>query len=158
MSKEKKSLLTDENVEIIFNRCQVTPDTKKVTTVRVFDPKLCGLESPTQRFDLEKIKSNFPNTFNIFSELKAVRTDTPFIVPDDGFFHYAGNKWTENENSVLNLYSLAIASAIMSPFIKVPKKDAFASDIRPALRIYHKAFDSKEQPKSKPQGETPEKD
>lgn len=114
----KNSELTEENVLLLYQECLKTAATEKSIPIKIYQPELCGKDSPTVEFDVPKIIENIPKIHHLLGQLAAVHQRQIFMSAGEGFWNYKGQRWTENNSTLFALYYLGVASTMITPFIK----------------------------------------
>ena len=127
--------LNEGNVQVIFNRCIATKDSKELTCPILFSQKNgYPKDSEPVMFDKAQILNNGKNIEYLFGQLQDVRSSKHEFTPSSVAVNYHGEFWTQDSGLILVFLHLGYANHLFESFVRIPSGDyAYVPFIKPPL-------------------------
>lgn len=116
-SQREDSILNSENVEKVFNACQISRETIESESIPSNYTVLAGVTS-TYYLDNDKLKEKKEEIKNMISRLQGIETGEVFL---NLFITKANIEWTNDKNVLDHLIVLGLASGEIKPYDDIPR-------------------------------------
>ncbi len=113
--------LHERSVRTVFKKCLAneTNSNEGFYYSQVLKPDYCGLVSEVVKFSREAVDTYAPTIRYLLGQIKIFHSSEETFDIREGYLRYDGLLWTKDPEVLLMLFSLALSSASISPFVSL---------------------------------------